>query len=122
MSTRTESHPHDRVQILRDASGSPAFAVLPFAQYQSLVKTRTTIPPSHEPGIPAAVVENAIRHSLSATRAWRQHIDLTQAEVAKRMGITQGAYAQLEGKATIRRSSRIKVAAALGIDPSQLDF
>ena len=75
-----------------------------------------------EPGIPASVVENAIRHGLSATRAWREHLQLTQDEVAKGIGISQGAYAELEAKATIRLSSRIKVAKALGIEPSQLDF
>ena len=121
MSTHTET-PHDRVQILRDAAGSPAYAVLPFAQYQSLVRTRAAPSVSHEPGIPASVVEHAIRHGLSATRAWRQHLRLTQHEVAQRMGITQGAYAQLEAKPSIRKSSRIKVALALGIEASQLDF
>ena len=75
-----------------------------------------------EPGIPASVVENAIRHGLSPTRAWREHLQLTQAEVAKGMGITLGAYAQLESKTSIRASSRIKVARALGIYASQLDF
>jgi DNA-binding XRE family transcriptional regulator len=114
--------PTDTVQILRDSAGHPAFAVLPFAQYQHLVKTRTHVPLKQELGIPAPVVENAIRHGLSATHAWREHLQLTQAQVAKRMGITQGAYAQLESKTSIRASSRVKVAQALGIDASQLDF
>ena len=122
MKTHTDTAQR-HVQILRDASGSPAFAVLPFEQYQALVKSHSvTSAPSPEPGIPASVVENAIRHNLSATRAWRQYLRLTQAEVALRMGITQGAYAQLETKASIRKSSRIKVASALGIEASQLDF
>jgi hypothetical protein len=89
MNTLTES-----VQILRDASGNPAFAVLPFTQYQALVKS----PAPREPGIPADVVENAIGNRISAVRAWREHLALTQAEVARRMGITQGAYAQLEAQ------------------------
>lgn len=114
--------PTETVQILRDSAGQPAFAVLPFTQYQHLIKTQTRAPLKQEPGIPAPVVENAIRHGLSATRAWREYLQLTQAQVAKQMGITQGAYAQLEAKAQIRLSSRIKVAKALGIDPSQLDF
>jgi DNA-binding XRE family transcriptional regulator len=113
MNTLTES-----VQILRDAGGNPAFAVLPFSQYQALVKP----PAPREPGIPADVVENAIENHLSAARAWREHLALTQQEVARRMGITQGAYAQLEAKKTIRKSSREKIAAALGIHEGQLDF
>lgn len=49
-------------------------------------------------------------------------MELTQAEVALRMGVTQGAYAQLEAKKAIRKSSREKIAIALGIHESQLDF
>jgi hypothetical protein len=38
------------------------------------------------------------------------------------MGITQPAYSHLETTKTIRKSSRIKIAKALNIDESQLDF
>ena len=72
--------------------------------------------------IPAKVVDLAMDNNWSAMRAWREHLDCTQAVVAKRMGITQGAYAQLEAKKTIRKASREKVAKALGIDQTQLDF
>lgn len=61
-------------------------------------------------------------NDCSATRAWRERTSLTQAEVAKKMEISQSAYAQLEGKKTIRKSSREKIAKALGIHESQLDF
>lgn len=108
----------DKVQILRDAGGQPAFAVLPFAQYQALVHGKKIA----EPGIPAHVVDLAMDNEWSAARAWREHLELTQVAVAKRMGITQGAYAQLEGKKTIRKASREKIAKALGIDQTQLDF
>ena len=75
-----------------------------------------------EPGIPAAVVDLAMDNEWSAARAWREHKELTQVEVARRMGITQGAYAQLEAKKTIRKSSREKIARALDIHESQLNF
>jgi DNA-binding XRE family transcriptional regulator len=113
MNTLTES-----VQILRDAGGHPAFAVIPFADYQALVKGKIKV----EPGIPAPVVDLAMDNEWSAARAWREHKELTQVEVAQRMDITQGAYAQLEAKKTIRKSSREKIAKALGIHESQLDF
>ncbi|MCL1861859.1 MAG: helix-turn-helix domain-containing protein [Proteobacteria bacterium] len=113
MNVLTES-----VQIIRDAEGCPAFAVIPFANYQALVKSKAKV----EPGIPAAVVDLAMDNECSAARAWREHLELTQTEVAKRMGITQGSYAQLEGKKTIRKSSREKIAKALGIHEAQLDF
>ena len=51
MNAHTES-----VQILRDAGGLPAFAVLPYAQYLALVK----LPPALVSGIPAAVVDLAM--------------------------------------------------------------
>jgi len=108
----------DSVQILRDREGRPAFAVIPFADYQALAKGKA----KKEPGIPAAVVDLAMDNEWSAARAWREHKELTQTEVARRMGITQGAYAQLEAKKSIRKSSREKIAAALGIQESQLDF
>lgn len=75
-----------------------------------------------EPGIPAAVVDVALHNDWSAARAWLEHLELTQTEVARRMGITQGAYAQLEAKKSIRKTSRVKLAAALGIHELQLDF
>lgn len=108
----------ETVQILRDAAGQPAFAVIPFADYQALVKGDAKL----EPGIPSTVVDLAMDHDWSAARAWRESKSLTQAEVARRMGITQGAYAQLEAKKRIRKSSREKIAKALGIHETQLDF
>lgn len=109
---------NDAVHIIKDEAGQPILAILPFAHYQALVETKTEI----ELGIPSEVVENVVCHDQSPTRAWRLHLQLTQTEVARRMRITQGAYAQLEARKTIRPSSRIKVAKALNIDESQLDF
>ncbi len=106
------------VQILRDAGGRPAFAVIPFADYQALVGGHA----KGEPTIPASVVNFAMDNDVSAARAWREHFELTQAEVAERMGISQSAYAQLEGKKSVRKTSRAKIATALGISESQLDF
>ena len=48
----------ETVQILRDAGGHPAFAVIPFADYQALVKGKAKV----EPGIPAAVVDLSLIH------------------------------------------------------------
>lgn len=108
----------ERVQILRDAGGHPAYAVIPFAEYQALIHNK----PKVEPGIPLEVVDKALEHEWSAARAWREHLELTQTEVARRMGVTQGSYAQLEAKKTIRKSSRERIAGALGIHETQLDF
>jgi DNA-binding XRE family transcriptional regulator len=106
------------VQILRDAAGQPAFAVLPYAIYQALIAGSGRA----DPLIPAAVVNLALDHAVSAARAWREYLGLTQVDVARRAGMTQSAYAQLEAKKVIRKSSRVKIAAALGIVEAQLDF
>jgi DNA-binding XRE family transcriptional regulator len=108
----------ENVQILRDKGGHPAFAVIPFAEYQALIHNK----PKAEPGIPLEVVDKALEYEWSAAKAWREYLELTQVEVARRMGITQGSYAQLESKKVIRKSSREKIAQALGIDETQLDF
>jgi len=106
------------IQVLRDVHGNPAFAVLAWADYEALAAQTL----DKEPGIPADVVDIAMDNHWSAARAWREHLQLTQAQVAQRMGITQGAYAQLETKTNIRKSSRERITAALGLHESQLDF
>ncbi|WP_259460546.1 helix-turn-helix transcriptional regulator [Paraburkholderia sp. BL23I1N1] len=71
--------------------------------------------------IPHEVV-NATVDGATPSRAWREHLGLTQAEIAAHMGISQSAYSQQEGKKRLRESSRTKIAAALGITADQLDF
>lgn len=92
--------------------------VIPFADYQALKLNE----PKSETTIPNHVVNLALDKEISAARAWREYLGLTQAEVAERRNVTQGAYAQLEAKKTLRKSTREKIAAALGILGEQLDF
>lgn len=108
----------ENIHILHDAGGRPTFALIPFDQYQALIGVKQKT--GH--GIPIEVVDKAMANEWSACRAWREHLQLTQKEVAERMHVTQSSYAQLEAKKNIRKSSREKVAAALGITPEQLDF
>lgn len=80
-----------------------------------------------EPTVPASVVNAVFDHDWTPTRAWCEHIKLSQVEVATRLGITQSAYAQQayaqqESSSTLRKSSKLKIAAALGIRFEQLDF
>jgi predicted transcriptional regulator len=51
--------------------------------------------PLHE-GIPQAIVEANVIHGVSMIRAWREHLGLTQAEVAARANMKQPALARLE--------------------------
>ena len=59
--------------------------------------------------VPDAVVKLAFDAGMSPAKAWRTHLELTQAEIARLMGITQSAYAQLEASAKPRKSSRRKI-------------
>ena len=70
--------------------------------------------------IPNAVVNKVIHKDMTPIRAWREHLGLTQTEVARRLGVSQSAFAQQEAKESVRKSTREKIAKALGISPEQL--
>ena len=70
--------------------------------------------------IPNAVVNKVINKDMTPIRAWREHLGLIQAEVARRLGISQNAYAQQEAKEPARKATRENIAKALGIAPEQL--
>jgi len=101
------------IQILKDAKGKPAFVVIPYTEYLSLSKQRAET-------IPNAVVDKVINKDMTPIRAWREHLGLTQTEVARRLGVSQSAYAQQEAKEPVRKSTREKIAKALGIVAEQL--
>ena len=68
------------------------YAVVPFGEYQALLDAdnRVTIP--HE------VVALMIEKGISPMAAWRKHRGLSQAQMAAKLGVTQGAVAQAEKK------------------------
>ena len=109
MNVRTE------VQIIHDRDGAPAFAVVPYADWLAIRDKEQSL-------VPNEVVALVFDREWSPMRAWREHLGLTQAEVAARAGITQAAYAQMETAAKPRATTRKKIAAALGITPEQLSF
>lgn len=75
----------------------------------------------HEVTLPHEVVKMSTLGGLSLIRAWREHLGLTQEEVARRMGISQPAYAKLEGKSAQPRVATCKrIAEALGVEWKQL--
>lgn len=108
----------DHLTIIKDANGQPAYVVLPIEEYMTLTGQTTNI----EKTVPSPVVNMVFNNDWTPARAWREHLKLTQAVVAERMRVTQSAYAQLEASKTIRKSSRVKIANALGISQEQLDF
>ncbi len=108
MNARTE------FQVIVGADGKPAFVVIPYAQFQRLQRTPA------RGAVPNAVVNLAYERGTGPMAAWREHLGLTQAEVAARIGITQAAYAQMERVKQPRKSTLEKVAHALGLEVEQL--
>jgi predicted transcriptional regulator len=102
------------VQVINGADGKPAFVVIPYAQY---IATRQ----QDKDLIPHEVVSRMV-DGATAIRAWREYLNLTQAEVASRMGISQSGYAQIEDGERPRKATREKVASAFAITLEQLSL
>ncbi|KIY41822.1 DNA-binding protein [Pseudomonas sp. 10-1B] len=102
------------VQIINGADGRPAFVVVPYADY---IASRP-----QDDLVPNEVVGYMVKEGMTAIAAWRRHLDLTQAEVAERLGISQSAYAQQEAAERPRKATREKIATALGIPVQSLDL
>lgn len=110
---------HTNYQVINDLQGMPAYVLVPFHEYQLKFEQPHL---SVDDGVPAEVVDLSFDNNYSAVRAWREYLGLTQAEVAKRMGISQSAYSQHENAQRLTKATRSKVAIALGIHVAQLDF
>lgn len=103
-------------QTILGEDGKPAFVVVPYAEFRRMAGGFT-------PGtIPNAVVGMVFDGPMSATKAWREYLRLTQAEVASRMGVTQAAFAQMEVAKRPRKVTLQKVANAMGLELEQLDW
>ncbi|PIT34467.1 helix-turn-helix domain-containing protein [Snodgrassella alvi] len=70
---------------------------------------------------PSEVVSLIFDNGFTPARAWREFLQLTQEECARKLGISQAAYSQLETSNNPRKTTRNKLATALGINPEQLD-
>ena len=101
-------------QTIMGPNGKPAFVVLPYAQFVKTYQQANAL-------VPTEVVNLAFDNGRSSVRAWREHLNLTQAAVAQRMSVTQAAVAQFEAAdAKLRKVSRDKLAAAMGLTGEQL--
>jgi predicted transcriptional regulator len=109
MDARTE------FQMILGEDGTPAFVVVPYAQFQRMRGfTAGTVPNE--------VVGMVFDNGMSVVRAWREYLRLTQAEVAARMGVSQAAFAQTEAAKRPRKATLAKVAEAMGLEAEQIAF
>lgn len=112
MSTRTDP------QIISQ-NGKPAFAVIPWNEYQALIQKQIELDES-DVWFPNEVVKANVRGE-SLIKAWREYFNLTQAELAAKAGMKQSALARLESsKKSPRKATLSKLADALGISVEQL--
>ncbi|MEJ2589377.1 MAG: helix-turn-helix transcriptional regulator [Deltaproteobacteria bacterium] len=105
-------------QIIKQ-NGKPAFAVIPWNEYQKLLRNQIESDES-DVWFPNEVVKANVRGD-SLIKAWREYLNLTQEELAAKSGMKQSALARLEND-TIkpRRSTLLKLADAMGITVDQL--
>jgi len=101
------------IQLINGPDGKPAYVVIPYADYVA--------EHIHERGLIPHAVVSATVDGATPVRAWREHLGLTQADMAQRLGISQSAYAQQETSDKVRKATLAKIAAALGIGIEQLD-
>ena len=104
------------IQVINGTDGHPAFVVIPYAEYVRELREK------EEGALPHEVVGLIVINNWSPIRAWREHLGLTQEQVAGRLGISQPAFAQQENARRPRKATRERIAAALGIFPAQLEF
>lgn len=102
------------IQTIKGPDGAPAFVVVPYDDFLRRF--------AHEAGLIPHEVVSATVDGASPMKAWREHLGLTQAEVAQRLGVSQAAYAQTEAAARPRKTTVARVAKALRIAVEQLDF
>jgi DNA-binding XRE family transcriptional regulator len=108
---------HIEPQIIMQ-DGKPAFAVIPWEQYQKL--TRHDLAET-DVWIPHEVVKANFISGASMIRAWREYFGMTQQELARRAGMTQPALARLEKSESKPRISTLKkIASAMGITLEQI--
>ncbi|BCX82900.1 hypothetical protein MIT9_P2491 [Methylomarinovum caldicuralii] len=103
-----------------EKNGRPVFAVVPWDRFQEMLKAwRATQVREH--GIPQDVVERHVIDGVSLVAAWREHLGLTQAQLADLAGMKQSAIARLERQGSRpRRTTLRRLANAMGLHPDQL--
>ena len=96
--------------------GIPVAVVIPYNDYLAYV-----YPELAEPLTPHEVVKKYFGEGKSLIQAWREYLNLTQEDVAGRLGIKQSSYQQMEKKTARPRPATLKkIAAAFDIDPALL--
>jgi DNA-binding XRE family transcriptional regulator len=104
----------ENVQIIQE-NGRPAFAVIPYLDF---VKLSKNLERPEKALIPHEVVKLNVLEGYSMVRAWRTHLKINQAELAKKAGMTQAALSQIEKSGAKPRAGTLKkLAEAMSLTP-----
>ncbi|MEQ1560544.1 MAG: helix-turn-helix transcriptional regulator [Methyloglobulus sp.] len=104
-------------QTILGSDGKPAFVVMPYSDFINLPDAEQTLSITAQ-----KLIGRRKMAEVGLLQAWREHLMLTQTEVAARMGISQAGYAQIEAAKRPRRVTLQKVAKALGITLDQMGY
>lgn len=98
------------------------YVVLPYQEYLRLTKAPVTTAAEKDDDalIPHEVIELRFLKGMSKFAAWRKYLKISQKELARRAGITQGAVSQIEKSNSPHRATLAKLAAAMNISLAQL--
>lgn len=100
--------------------GMPAFVLVPYEHYRA-IKPYLAQRKLLRDTIPHSVVEANIVHDVPIIKAWREHLGLTQTELAQKASMKQSALARIEsGSVLPRHSTILKLSAAMGVNPELL--
>ncbi|MHA7847099.1 helix-turn-helix domain-containing protein [Serratia sp. D1N4] len=115
------------VQIIRNDKGEPQYAVVPYAEYENLINAKDEwedvpyVPSKNDDmTIPNAVVNIMVSQDVSILAAWRIYRDLSQYDVAEKLGTTQSTVSQWEASERPQKRTREKLAALYDCQPEQL--
>jgi len=101
-------------------NGEPAFVLVPvdeFRKMRPLLENEAV-----KGGIPHSVVRANLVDSVPMIKAWREHLGMTQDELAGKAGMSQPALAKLEKPGARPRKATIrKVAEAMGLSVDQVE-
>ncbi|MGJ7458160.1 helix-turn-helix domain-containing protein [Halomonas sp. RA08-2] len=96
------------------------FAVVPLEQFTELIARAGE---ADAPTLPHEVISRHLADNVPLVRCWREHLGMTQTELAGRLAVSQAQVAQWERHdANLRRNTLQKLATALGIHMQQLSL
>ena len=109
----------------------PAYAVLPIAEYEALVRAAEDAEDvraydegmaaieAGEEMVPGEMVERMIAGE-SPVKVWREHRGLTQTQLAEKAGLSQAALSNIEAGSRPGVDAAVLISKALGLDVDDL--